>query len=324
MNYSYQKICSDFLKDLPSRVREVVSRRFGLESGQRETLEAIGKSFGITRERVRQIEAGGLDKIRKKTGNYQGILNNFFTYFKDRGDLKREKVLLWDLGGSKDQVRIYFLLSLDKRFKRISENEDFFPLWLIDKNSLKSLQKTVNRLSAEFKKIGKPIAFKEIENIAPINETVLNSYLECSKNIQKNSDGLYGLKYWPEINPRGVKDKAYLAFKKTGKPLHFSEVTRLIDGAMVQTVHNELIRDSRFVLVGRGIYALAEWGYEQGQVKDVISRILKEAKKPLTKEEILNQVLKQRLVKENTVFLNLSNKNYFFKDSKGRYAVREI
>jgi len=129
---------------------------------------------------------------------------------------------------------------------------------------------------------------------------------------------------WPEINPRGVKDKAYIVFKKIGKPLHFDEVARLIEGSLVQTVHNELIKDPRFVLVGRGIYALEEWGYFPGQVKDVILKILKEEGKPLTKEEILEKVRKQRLVKENTVFLNLSNKKHFLRNSQGKYEVKEI
>jgi DNA-directed RNA polymerase delta subunit len=123
-----------------------------------------------------------------------------------------------------------------------------------------------------------------------------------------------------------------LVFKKHGKPLHFTKVAELIDKfnynlpnkkTYSQTVHNELIKDSRFVLVGRGIYALKEWGYERGYVKDVIFQVLKSAQKPLDKEEILEKVLKQRIVKENTVLLNLSNKNYFLRTSKGNYTIKE-
>jgi DNA-directed RNA polymerase delta subunit len=91
----------------------------------------------------------------------------------------------------------------------------------------------------------------------------------------------------------------------------------------IATIHNELIKDSRFVLVGRGIYALEEWGYGIGTVKDVILKILKESKNPLKKQEVLKKVSKQRIVKDNTIFLNLQNQKYFSKDSKGRYTVRE-
>ena len=120
-----------------------------------------------------------------------------------------------------------------------------------------------------------------------------------------------------------MKDKAYLVFKKENKPLHFTEVASLIDSALPQTVHNELIKDSRFVLVGRGIYALKEWGYERGYVKDVIFKVLKSAQKPLDREEILEKVLEQRIVKKNTVLLNLSNKNYFLRTSEGNYTIKE-
>ncbi len=299
-------------------------RRFGLEDGERETLEAIGESFGITRERVRQIEEGGLEKIKPEIKNYQDIFQGFYDYFEKQGGLKREINLLSDLGGVKNQAQVYFLLSLDKNFVRFSESEDFHPFWLIDKNCLNFAQKTINTLLNKLKEIKKPLQFKELKAFQPIEEAALTSYLEISKKIQKNPENLFGLKDWPEINPRGIKDKAYLIFKKIGKPLHFTEVTKNIDGALTQTVHNELIRDARFVLVGRGIYALSEWGYTPGQVKDVISMVLKESKKPLTKEEVLNQVLKQRMVKANTILLNLSNKNYFLRNNQGKYMVREI
>jgi hypothetical protein len=324
MDYNYKKICSNLLSSLPSRVKEVVLRRFGLEKGKRETLEAIGDSFGITRERVRQIEEGGLDRIRPEIKNYQNIFQDFSDYFKKQGGIKKEEILLNDLGGEKNQAQIYLLLSLGEGFIRLGDSEDFYPLWTTNKDCLISGKKTIDFLLNKLKEVSRPLSFKELRNFQPIDEIILNSYLEVSKKIQKNSENLYGLEDWPEINPRGIKDKAYLIFKKIGKPLHFMDVTKNIDGALTQTVHNELIRDARFVLVGRGIYALSEWGYTPGQVKDVISVVLRESKNPLTKEEVLSQVLKQRMVKENTILLNLSNRNYFQKDTQGKYTVREI
>ena len=59
------KISEEFLQTLPKRVRDVLERRFGIgKSKERKTLEAIGAAYGITRERVRQIEAHGLKKLR--------------------------------------------------------------------------------------------------------------------------------------------------------------------------------------------------------------------------------------------------------------------
>ncbi len=59
-----QEQMSEVLNDLPERERRVLSMRFGLEDGTSQTLEDVGKEFNITRERVRQIEARALRKLR--------------------------------------------------------------------------------------------------------------------------------------------------------------------------------------------------------------------------------------------------------------------
>ena len=322
---NYQKIRSDLLSGLTERQREVILRRFGLESfKRRETLESIGKDFNVCRERVRQIQQASLQKIKLRAKNYSKIFESFTKYLKSFGGLRKEDVLLEVLGGEKWQNDIYFLLALKESFQRLNENDDFYPLWTINQDSCILAKKTINSLCARLKEEKKPLPLKDLNSFLPLKRKNLLSYLEVSKKINKNQEDLYGLSNWPEINPRGVKDRAYLAFKKTGKPLHFIEVANLIEGGHPQTVHNELIKDSRFVLVGRGMYALSEWGYYPGHVKDIISKVLQEAERPLAKEEILGKVLKQRLVKQNTVILNLSNKKYFIRDLDGRYRIREI
>ena len=155
--------------------------------------------------------------------------------------------------------------------------------------------------------------------------------MEISKTIQLGPEGLFGLRDWPEINPRGVKDWAYLVLRKTKKPCHFIEVAKLINKfykterqTLPQTVHNELIKDARFVLVGRGLYGLKEWGYESGVIKEVIAKILKKAKKSLTQEEIVKEALSQRFVKRNTILLNLNNKESFLKNKEGKYTIKQV
>jgi len=332
MNYNYQKICQELLKDLPERQKEVISRRFGLETNQKETLESIGRDFDITRERVRQIEEAGFLRLKPKVKEYQKTFQYFINHLKTQGDLKKEDLLLTQLGGKKFQNQIFFLLTLADPFQRFSETKDFYSLWTINPHSLSRAQEIINSFYNQLKEINQPLSLEEFSPPAELRpnwrkylgEGWVTSYLEISKIIQKNQEGLFGLKDWPEINPRGVKDKAYLVFKKIKTPLHYLEITKLIGPkALPQTVHNELIRDPRFVLVGRGLYALREWGYEEGNVKDIIFKVLKESSKPLSKEEVLEKVLKQRLVKENTVLLNLNNKKYFLKDSRGNYLIKK-
>ncbi|MDD5433264.1 MAG: winged helix-turn-helix domain-containing protein, partial [Candidatus Pacebacteria bacterium] len=142
--------------------------------------------------------------------------------------------------------------------------------------------------------------------------------------------GNFGLSVWPEIKPKGVRDAAFLVLKKQGQPLHFCVIAQNageLQGELFskrkmlpQTIHNELIRDPRFVLVGRGIYGLDEWGYTPGTVKEVIYKIL-EVNSPLAKEEILSAVQKQRMVKPNTVFLSLSDKQKFSRNTEGKYIL---
>jgi len=348
MNPNYQKICLNLLKSLPERVKDVIERRFGLnlqaDGGESETLESIGQNYGITRERVRQIEEDGTALIKKP--EVFKITHPVFAYFKDyfkkESGLKREDILLLDLGGKKIKPQVFFLLTLGDQFLRQGETKESYPLWTTNKELVSLSQEVINKVSSFLQKEEKPMTkenflkeeLKELKtNLEKKVDSrfVLNS-VEISKKIEENSFGEIGLVSWPEINPRGIKDKAYIIFKKEGKPLHFQSITDKINQsklsseerpALIQTVHNELIKDPRFVLVGRGVYALSEWGYFPGQVKDVILKILKETKKPLTKEEILEKVLSQRMVKENTVLLNLSNKKYFSKNPQGKYEVKE-
>lgn len=323
-NINYQKISQDLVSDLGPKQREIIVRRFGLESGERETLESIGKSYHICRERVRQIEKTNLDKMKKKASAYKEVFKTFTKYLKNAGGVKKEDMLLNDLGEGRWQAQVYFLMTLSSEFLRVSESDDFHALWTLDEGTLDKAKKIDELICQKLYEKKQPVTLKELASWTAEKKNFVESYIEASKKIQKNQEGLYGLSDWPEINPKGIKDKIYLLFKKYQKPFHFTEVAGQIKGSLVQTVHNELIRDSRFVLIGRGIYALKEWGYQEGDVKDVILSIFSKEEKPLTKQEIVERVLKQRIIKENTILMNLSNKKVFSKDPQGRYSLIKV
>jgi len=334
---NYSKLCSNLFKDLPPRTREVIEKRFGFKTNKM-TLEAIGQDFGICRERVRQIEKDGFFRLASQKDKCQKVFQVFTNHLKKAGGLKREDLLLEELGGENFKPQVSFLLSFGDQFEKVGLSEDFHSLWVLNQKSLSSAKKLINAFSKKFKSRREPLSLEELfrvyqkdlsSKLGSLNFEGFSSYMDASKKISRGPEGQFGLASWSEINPRGVKDKAYLVFKKENKPLHFAAVAPLISGllperkANVQTVHNELIKDSRFVLIGRGVYALTEWGYKPGCVKDVILDVLKESKGPLAKEKILEKVLAQRQVKKNTVLLNLNNKNCFLRDHQGRYKTRE-
>ena len=345
MTLDYPKICSNLLGGLPERTKDVLVRRFGLapENSEKETLEAIGAKYGLTRERVRQIEEDGMARLRKAetSKTTKPAFDYFQSQLKNQGGLKREDLLLSELGKEKFNSCVLFLLTVGEPFSRYGETKEFYPFWTTKPETLSLSQKIVNHFIEEFKKESKPLPAKEFFQIQTkkiknklgkqVGLEVLVSSYEIAKKIEENPFGEIGLIDWPEIKPRGIKDKAYIIFKKEGKPLHFVELTEKINQmgidsetkALSQTVHNELIKDPRFILVGRGTYGLAEWGFKPGWVRDVIIDVLKEAKKPLAKDEIVKKVMVQRLVKPNTILLNLSNRDYFVRNKEGKYTFKK-
>ncbi len=334
MKTSFKKVSTNLLKSLDERTSNVIERRFGLNSKEGETLESIGREYGITRERVRQIEKEGFNIVKEKSEKYSDVFNSLRKAIDSKGGFEREDSLLSRLGENyKNEV--YFLLSLDDNLERFPEDKNFHSFWIKKEGNKKEIEKASKVAIKELNKEGVSLSgedlYERVKGNISLDKKSFMSSLEASKKIGLNPEGKYGLTNWVEVTPKGIKDKAYLVLKNGENPLHFTKIASSIEDSPffkdnkvhTATVHNELIKDSRFVLVGRGMYALKEWGYEPGVVKDIISKVLRESDKPLTKEEVLEEVSKQRYVKENTVFLNLHDKKNFERDSQGRYTVRE-
>ncbi len=318
---NFIKISEELISDLNEKTKEIIVRRFGLRGRKKETLESIGKSFGITRERVRQIQNAVLKKIEPKLEKFTKVVEEIKNYLKKWGGARKEERLLEELA-PKSKNELLFFLVVSGKFFREKEDDQVYTFWALEKKISEKVRKILKKLCQELEKNKRLFTLEELAKLVEIEPTVLSSFLEISKKIKDNKKGFFGLIEWPEVTPRGVKDLAYLVLKEAQKPLHFSEIAKLIANANVATVHNELIRDKRFVLVGRGIYALREWGYFPGQLRDVILEILKRKGRAMTKEEIIQEVKKQRLFKESTILVNLSNKNYFVRDKDGKYWIK--
>ncbi|MDE2021816.1 MAG: hypothetical protein KGI71_02755 [Patescibacteria group bacterium] len=322
----------------PARAREVLIRRFGLGANPtHETLESIGKRSNITRERVRQIEAAGLDAIRASKAFKEAgpAFEELARYVKSLGTIVPESMLLDVLGkDEKARNRFRFFLMLSSMFFRERETNDFLARWHVDPGTAKHIHEALSKLYTslsddEVLPEGELLdrfleELKEV-NDAYKNEEVLKRWLSLSKRIGKNPLAQWGRTSAPAIRIKGIRDYAYLAVKRHGAPMHFSDVAKTIGAlfsknAHIATTHNELIKDPRFVLVGRGLYALTEWGYKPGVVRDVIREVL-EKEGPLKKDDIIKRVKSARFVKDNTILVNLNDSRYFTRMRDGRYAA---
>lgn len=343
-----EQLVNKLLNSLNSRQREVLEKRFGLKDGKEITLEAIGKIHGITRERVRQIEAAALNNLGEliKKGILDGFSTKVLNHLKNIGGVRRETLLLADLqvllGESASIIfdnRIKFLLSLSDPVKYSPEDKNFYSYWYLDKQSRKKALDCCGKLkkflAAKKKDI---ISLGSIEKVFKmaikpqgLKDLVVLNYISISKDFHVNQHGEFGLSKWLEINPRTIRDWAHLILRKAKKPMHFTEITREIskirDAANkitnVQTVHNELIKDQRFVLVGRGIYGLEESGLMPGTTKVVLKNLL-EKHGPLTSDELLKLILKERMLKKSTIFVNLQNRKHFKRLDDGRYTINTV
>ncbi len=374
------KIIDDLFGELSDREKDVLVKRHGLYDGEKETLESIGKSHNLTRERIRQIETSSIKKLRELQNleNYLKDLKNIIQeLLEEHGGMMEKNFLIDVLAGYsfeglniKDKAShrnyINFLITklLHEEFEDVNNSRHFKGFYKLKFQDIEHLDELAHELVEKVRGHGKIHATDEIINIikeldkfndhrekvtgknsfdiAKIlkfdlfeetpdvinNNKILYSLLVALKKIEQNKFGHWGVHNSKEIVPKTINDKIYLVLKHHKEPLHFSKIADYINEigfdhkiANAATVHNELILDKKYVLVGRGLYGLKEWGFKRGNVIDVIEEILKKAEQPITREEIIDRVLEKRIVKKATIILALMNKDKFGR-SDGKYVLR--
>ena len=319
------------------REREIVSRRFGL-NGQKETLEQIGDMLSITRERVRQLEKAIL--IRLRVCSEEGDITELAAAEKiiirnltEMGRVARVSTLADKIYGRKttpaERAGLAFLGNISSSLTTVDENDQYFAaIGISEYGDTAKLKKKAEEIVALIKSNKKPMTLDELDNKLNYEHP---SHIEAIASISKQLatlNGLWGLAKWPTVNPKNIRDKIFVVLESKKEPMHFADIASAISASefkrknvTIQAIHNELIKDPRFVLIGRGIYALDSWGYKKGTVSDIITDILNKANKPLTREEIVREVLHARKVKETTILLNLQNKKLFKKVDKNSYTL---
>ncbi len=319
------------------REKEIISRRFGL-NGRKETLEQIGDMLSITRERVRQLEKAILIRLRIAAEDNQipELLSAEKLLIRNLSEMGRIAVL-GDLANkvygrettASERTGVYFLATFSKNLTIIEENDRYnAAIGIAEYGDSRKIRERIDEIVKIIKENKQPMTLEELD-------TKLNyehpDYIKAVASVSKllaTLNNLYGLTKWPSVNPKNIRDKIFVILEGKKEPMHFSEIAAEIKmsnfkrkNVTVQAIHNELIKDPRFILIGRGIYALSSWGYKKGTIADIITMTLSKSDEPLTREEIVRRVLKVRKVKETTILLNLQNKKLYKKIDKNLYTL---
>lgn len=336
---------SDVLKSLSDKERMVIERRIGL-NGQKETLQNIGNSFkpAITRERVRQIEDAGIKKVGRiikatDLSTIQDMARDIMSLH--GGILTREKLigaLIQEMNLSKEinshilEVIVQSDFEIVKSKPRLG-TQTYFTLPKISKKSIDAVHREALKILKRKKDVmERTELYSEIsetvkDEVGSLNNVFIDSVLDVFDDIVKGEEILIGLTRWKILNPKTLKDKAIYVMKKEKVPMHFIEISNKIsdylgESVKINTIHNELIRNEEFILIGRGIYALKEWGFKPGTVLDVVLDILAKNGGPMNTEEIIKRVLKVRNVKKTTIYMNLQNKKAIERVGRNFYAAK--
>jgi DNA-directed RNA polymerase delta subunit len=334
-----KKATKDILETIDrDREREIIARRFGLYD-RKETLEQIGELLGITRERVRQLEKAILIRLKlaaeKDLPHINAVEKEFIKDLSEMGRAARVSDLAKKAGESgddRDRAHVAFLATLAPNLTVLDENDDYHQsVAIAEHHNEKQLKERVTDVVKTIKTHGTPVTIAELHSKLSGYEHPehVRALASISKGLAHLKDQ-WGLIKWPLVNPKNIRDKIYVILQENEKPMHFSEIAGKIKDSefkrkdvTTQAIHNELIKDSRFVLIGRGIYALKEWGYAKGTVSDIITKILKKSKEPMHRDDIVREVLKSRQVKETTILLNLQGKPQFKRVAKATYELAE-
>ncbi len=319
------------------REREIISRRFGL-NGRKETLEQIGEMLSITRERVRQLEKAILIRLQisAEEGQIPELMAAEKLLVRNLSEMGRVAILT-DLAdkfygrktSASERTGLYFLATFSKNLTIIEENDRYNPaIGIAEYGDSRKIRERVDEIVKIIKDNKQPMTIEELDAKLDYEHP---DYIKATASVSKliaTLNNLYGLAKWPSVNPKNIRDKIFVILESEKQPMHFSEIAKRIKesnfkrkNVTVQAIHNELIKDPRFILIGRGIYALSSWGYKKGTIADIITSILTKSEEPLTREEIVKRVLKVRKVKETTILLNLQNKKLYKKVDKNLYTL---
>lgn len=332
---NFSELMTRLLSLLSDKERDVIQRRFSLDGKQKETLDRIGKSYQITRERVRQIESVALKKLARISmdPSMRKIHNLAFHVLVSHGNIMSEDFLISEMLKNMNETKnldvnaMKLAMKVSDQIVKQEKNQFFRAFWRTSETRLVEVKTCIKAIQSEMKKQKEVMTEEALTKLLQDKFTaeMIKSTLCVDWEFKQTEDG-WGLTSWRHINPRSIKDKIMIIFKDIGKPMHFTDIVNHVLKSFSakkvvthQAIHNELIRHDDFVLVGRGVYALNEWGLPSGTVCDLIKTVLEENKEPMKRQDIINAVLEKREIRIGTISLNLQKYPFFKRVGRAVY-----
>ncbi len=330
-------IVEDLLKNLNEREKEVIKRRFGLENRERETLESIAKDFGITRERVRQIQNRALNKLikiineNKKISDFVENSKAFLEPLGFREENRFYKVLIQEKIVFEDEINyLKFILTYHQKIYYHPEDNELRSFYSKERDIALFINHILKKINIYFlENYDKVFEEKEIFDIInkelkahfeEIKREDIYEILRILKFLYKDPFGKWGFVSNSLIVPQSLKNKLIAILETEKKPMHFSEIYEKLKEIStieeeflhinwkkdysVESIKNELIKHPDFVLVGRGIYALKKWGFLEGTSFDIIKSFIL-SKKEVELSELYEFIKNQRILKPTTLSIYL-------------------
>lgn len=340
----------DILQYCKPKEQLVLFKKFGLTTGKEIPLQKIGEVYGLTRERVRQIENQGLMRFRrliignerylkvieeaKKILDTNGwflvedeliakLLNKGIGKFNGQ-ELKMIVVCDFDIYYLKRNKKIWKGFYIDPLFEDLlSDIAEHVTNYFTRAWQATDLYEFVDKLKVKYTPSYDHIPYLQ-------NNLFYTNFFKAIKGIS-TFYGKIGLDEFTEVNPKTIKQKIQYILRRINKPLHYQEMaTKVMEwfpdkAVKVNTVHNELVKNNTiFVNMGLGIYGLKEWWFQGGTVKEIIERVLETAGRPLSIKDIQKEVLKEKMISPNTIVLTLQKyKKIFERVEKWIYQLRK-
>lgn len=360
------------MKGLPPLIKEiltrsgderrwlVVQRRFGFEGASELTLEELGAAFGLTRQRVQQMEEGALEELKEALVDRQytakdyrvreDIISTVQTVYQfiSTGTISaiRESELLTLVGGTfgiapeEMKPSLFLICSLVGARRIAFHGTELDPVWgKLGRPERALLEKAIRRLD-ELLTRETPLPLSEFDILVRLNKgtgkaeklspSQLHDLIELCSSTERREDGLVWGRF-ECLKGRGNQVERLMAV--SGGPMSLTEIVREVNARLVplgeravqpNNLSGQMTLDERFVPVGRsGQWGLRLWPHlETGSILQLMEQCLIARNEPATEGEIYAYVKQRRPVSDKSIAIYLAgNKDKFVKVDAFRWSL---